>query len=431
MGYIFRFVGGEQDGLAVPIPTDRAITFGRGRQNDVQVHDRKLSRTHCQVAVQGGKCVVTDLNSTNGTYVSGERIEERVVVPGDVVTIGTTKIKVAFREEAEDRAAEGTVLATCARCGKNITQEALDRGEAKGDGSALYCGACCEALGDRFEDAVQAEPRPITVGPGDRFGTYTLGDRLRETLYGPQFKASKKELGNPVMLTLLQTRNVDQAGKLLHACYQAGSLIHPNILLLYETGEVDGQFFFATEFVEGPTLQERLQESPTVPFAEAFGIVDQVAHAIAAAAEKHQSHGTLAPINIYVRDERNCKVGDFGLAGLPAFTDSGRPFARALMPYRAPEQLRGKIVSTFEADLFALGAIFYQMLSGAPPFEGEDSDEIRARILEGRFKPVREAVPDLPENMARILERCLAANPSGRYQTPREMLYDFEHAVRA
>lgn len=428
MGYVLRFVGGEQDGTAIPVPPGGAITFGRGRQNDVQVNDRKLSRTHCQVAMRGEKCVVIDLNSTNGTYVSGERIEEHVLSPGDVITIGTTRLKIAFRDDEAPKRSASPVLATCARCGKDITQEELDSGAARSRGEGTYCRACCEALGD---DLPAPAPREITVKPGDRFGGYTVGDRLRETLYGVQFKASRKELGNPVFLTLLRTKNADTAAKILQACYRAGTLIHPNILLVYETGEVDGQYFYATEFVDAPTLEEVLAQGTPISQTVAFGIVDQAAHAVAAAAEKHQAHGTLAPCNLYVKDLHACKATDFGFAGIPAFGPGDDPFPMALMPYRAPEQLRGRPIATFEADLFAVGAIFYRLVAGHVPFRGETPSEVRANILEGQFTPIRKAVPDLAENYARIIERCMAPAPAGRYQTPRELLYDFEHAQRA
>jgi len=437
MGYILRIVGGDLDGHVVIVPADRPITLGRGSNNDVQIHDKKLSRTHCQVMIARGKCVVTDLNSTNGTYVGGERIEERALSPGDVITLGTITMKVAFREEDTPGAEAASAVAYCVECGKPISQAAFDTGRAKVISRRAYCEECrtgfAAPAGEEeaeFEEAVPVEV-DVDLAAGERFAGYTMGEQLRSTLYGTQFWATKKELGNPVMLTLLRSMDPDWANKFLHACYETGSLIHPNILLLYETGEDDKRFYYSTESVQGHTIEELLSSQGAMPPREALSLSDQIGHAVSYAHEKHVPHGTLAPCNVYVKADRSCKVAEFGLAALSPMSPAVSPFALSLMPYRAPEQLRQRVMASIEHDVYSIGAILYHMLSGKPPFEGKSTKDVRENVLDGKVQPLRSLVPNLTDSVVKIVERCMASSPAGRYQWPRELLTDLENALRS
>lgn len=436
MGYILRIVGGDLDGHVVIVPSDQPITLGRGSNNDVQIHDKKLSRTHCQVMVSRGKCVVTDLNSTNGTYVGGERIEERALSPGDVITMGMITLKVAFREE-EAPTEEASAVAYCVECGKPISQASFDAAKAKVINQRAYCEECRAGIAAPAaeEEPESEETVPVEIdldlAAGERFAGYTIGEQLRSTLYGTQFRAAKKELSNPVMLTLLRAMDPEWANKFLHAYYQTGALVHPNILLLYETGEDEGRFYFSTEFVQGQTLEELLAARGPIPHTEASNLVDQVGHAISYALEKHIPHGTLAPCNMYVTADRACKVADFGLASLPPTSPAVSPFALSLMPYRAPEQLRQRTMPSIECEIYALGAILYHMLSGKPPFQGTTMKELRDKILDAKPQPLASLAPNLPEFMVNIVERCMATSPTGRYQTPRELIADLEQSPRS
>jgi hypothetical protein len=432
MGYILRVVGGPQDGQVIPIPPDKPVRFGRGKDNDVAVRDSKLSRNHCQVAMIAGKCVITDLASTNGTYVDGERVEERTLSAGESITLGQTTFKVAYREEdAQAPVVKGA--AVCAECGKPVTQADLDAGKGSIVGDRTYCADCRM---DFAQAAAKEEPPLAAVAsqpalelkPGDQFAGYVIGERLRETIYGAQYKATRKQVANPLSLTVLRTSEADWAGKFLQACYQAGALIHPGILMLYETGEEGGRYYYATEYAAAQTLVEILAEKVKLPLNDSFALVDQIAHTLSYSSDKHFPHGTLAPCNIYVKRDGSCKVSDFNLAALTPMRQEDSPYPLALMPYRAPEQLRARIAPTFEADLYALGAVFYQLLTGKPLYQGSTSEEVRDKALAGRATSIKDEAPEVAESIQKIIERCTAASPGGRYQTPKELVYDFDLA---
>jgi eukaryotic-like serine/threonine-protein kinase len=242
-------------------------------------------------------------------------------------------------------------------------------------------------------------------------------------------------------------------------CFQreaiaASALNHPNILTVYEIGWDGGQPFIITEFVEGNSLRQLIEEG--LPLRSSLDVVAQVSHALAVAHAHGIVHRDLKPENIMVRPDGLVKVLDFGLAQLTeSATDPGRgretsppedtrhiPEAvedvgtgekaetlvgpgnlEGTIHYMSPEQAQGKPVD-HRTDIFSLGVILYELVGGRRPFEGNSEAAVRAAILVHRPKPVSAVSPKTPVGLDRAIKRALAKDPGDRYRRMSELSRD-------
>ena len=205
------------------------------------------------------------------------------------------------------------------------------------------------------------------------------------------------------------------------------SLNHPNIATIHGLEETDDTRALVLELVEGPTLADRITQGP-IPIDETVAIVSQIADALEAAHEQGIIHRDLKPANVKVKDDGTVKVLDFGLAkaleSAPGSNPSESPTLTAAATqmgvimgtaaYMSPEQARGKPVDG-RADIWAFGAVLYEMLSGQRLFQGDDVSLTLAKVLEK--EPTWEALPGTaPPRMANLLQRCLQKDPRQRVQ---------------
>jgi serine/threonine protein kinase len=218
------------------------------------------------------------------------------------------------------------------------------------------------------------------------------------------------------------------------------ALNHPNIVTIYSVEEEGGVPFIAMEMVDGHVLSQIIPAAG-LTLDRFFEIAIPMTDAVAAAHEKGITHRDLKPGNIMVNEEQRVKVLDFGLAKLlhgsqvsdatgratQTLTQTGS--ALGTVTYMAPEQLKGKPPDQ-RADIFSLGIVLYQMISGQRPFHGETSAEIISSILRDAPPPVTDLKIELPSHLGRIVKRCLEKNPSHRYQTASELRNDLEELKR-
>ena len=217
----------------------------------------------------------------------------------------------------------------------------------------------------------------------------------------------------------------------------ASALNHPNIVTIYELGQVDGTRYIAMELVDGETVRGLLVSGP-IPFRKAVAIAAQIADALAKAHEVGIVHRDLKPENLMVSGDGTAKVLDFGLAKLPVGGRSGEPEATTSITeegvvmgtvgYMSPEQATGGEVD-FRSDQFSLGSVLYEMVTGSPAFQKKTYAETMAAIL--RDEPERFAARMLqaPAPFVWIVERCLAKDPAQRYASTRDLARDLT-AVR-
>ena len=267
----------------------------------------------------------------------------------------------------------------------------------------------------------------MALAAGTRFGSYALADRLGAGGMGEVYRATDTALKRDVAVKVLPESFADDAERVARFQREAevlASLNHVNIAQIYGLEKAAGRAVIVMELVEGPTLAQRIAEGP-IPADQALDIATQIADALEAAHERGVVHRDLKPANIKLRADGIVKVLDFGIAKAveptvttsggaavlttPAMTETGVILGTAA--YMSPEQARGKALDT-RTDIWAFGAVLYEMLTGQPPFLGEDVTETVAAVL--KSDPDWSALPELPPLVSTFLKQCLRKDPKER-----------------
>jgi serine/threonine protein kinase/TolB-like protein len=292
-----------------------------------------------------------------------------------------------------------------------------------------------DLAGDVF---AEAGSRP---SKGKQFGPYEILDLLGTGGMGEVYLALDTRLDRKVALKFLAadlTNDPARVRRFQREARAASALNHPNIVTIYETGELDSTYFIATEYVDGYTLRKRIQTSP-LELDTALDIARQVVNALSAAHQAGIVHRDIKPENIMVRTDGLVKVLDLGLAKLveqqqPAPqnrlaaghspTDTEPGLIMGTPKYMSPEQVRGLKVDG-RSDIFSLGVVLYEMVAGRVPFDGDTTGDVIAALLTAEPAPLSHGHSRKLAHVQVILGRALSKTVEGRYQSAQELLNDF------
>jgi serine/threonine protein kinase/WD40 repeat protein len=274
---------------------------------------------------------------------------------------------------------------------------------------------------------------------GQMYGVYQVLRRIGSGGMGEVYLATDTRLERQIALKFLSARTTTDELNLRRFQFEArtaSALNHPNILTIFDVGKFGGEHYIASEFVEGVTLRTRLKSGP-MDVTEAVEIVTQIASALVAAHSAGVIHRDLKPTNIMIRPDGYVKVIDFGLAK-SIFGNSemsrGEAFTRpgtmvGTVDYMSPEQASGDAADP-RTDIWSLGVLFYEMLTGRRPFEGRTEYHVIVQILEGAPAPI--ALPGvLPAAVEEVIHRCLQKDRGQRYTTSAELVAGLREARRA
>jgi serine/threonine protein kinase/tetratricopeptide (TPR) repeat protein len=269
---------------------------------------------------------------------------------------------------------------------------------------------------------------------------YQILEMLGAGGMGEVFLAEDDRLGRKLALKILPAQYMKEPNRIQrfeHEARTASSLNHPNILTIYEIGHEDGLHFIATEFVEGETLRDRLS-SRRLSVEESIDIAIQTASALSAAHKAGIAHRDIKPDNLMLRPDGYIKVLDFGIAKLteePAFAEAGvgtrsmfetQPgLVMGTVAYMSPEQARGFKVDA-RTDIFSLGVVLYEMLSGQRPFTGRTTSDILASLLVVEPTRLSKHLPTIPFELEQIVNRMIAKEREERYQNAQDVLQDLK-----
>ena len=282
----------------------------------------------------------------------------------------------------------------------------------------------------------------MTLPAGTRLGSYEIVAPLGGGGMGEVYRATQTSLGRQVAIKILITAFAADAERLRrfeHEAQAASGLNHPNIISIYDVGRDGVASYIAMEFVDGKTLRTLLEAGP-IGIKKSLQIVEQISDGLARAHAAGIVHRDLKPENLMVTREGIVKILDFGLAKFAALpgSSSNTMTAAALgtqpgtvidtVGYMSPEQARGLEVD-FRSDIFSLGSVLYEMVTGKRPFKGDSSAQTLAAIIEEDPEPVSEGNPKTPVPLRWIIERCLAKDPDERYASTRDLASDL-HSVR-
>jgi hypothetical protein len=279
----------------------------------------------------------------------------------------------------------------------------------------------------------------MPLAPGERLGPFEIVAPLGAGNMGEVYRARDLRLDRSVAVKVLLPALAADAGAVARFATEAravAALSHPNIVALYDVGQDGSNAYVVTELLEGDTLRDRLGSGP-LPVRKAVDYARQIADAIAAAHQRGIVHRDLKPENVFVTPGGRVKVLDFGIAQMTtsaapvvpadAVTIASTPDAAGQggvfgsVGYIAPEQVRGAAVD-HRADIFALGCMLYEMLTGRRPFSGATAADSVAALLNSEAPPLGDASAAWPQ-LERIVRRCLEKSPDERFQSARDLAF--------
>jgi len=278
-----------------------------------------------------------------------------------------------------------------------------------------------------------------TYEPGRQIGNYKIVGRLGSGGMGEVYLADDTRLKRKIALKLLPPHfmvNPDRVRRFEREARAASALNHPNIVTIYEIGQSDSAHFIATEFVDGKTLRQMINEKP-LKLSETLNVAIQVAGALMGAHAAGIVHRDIKPENIMVRSDGYIKILDFGLAKLteqqtaetetetPTLLQSNPGLVMGTVQYMSPEQARGKKVDA-RSDIWSFGVVLYELLAGRVPFSGETPSHVMVSLMEDEL-PALSTFVDVPPELDRIVTRALRKKPRERYQTASELANDLKN----
>ena len=291
----------------------------------------------------------------------------------------------------------------------------------------------------------------MSLAPGARIGPYEVMCALGVGGMGEVYRAHDPRLGRDVAIKLLPAALRSDPARIERFAREAravATLNHPHIVTIYSTEEADGVRFLTMELVEGQALDE-LIPAGGLPLRRFLEIALPLADALTAAHQRNISHRDLKPANVMVTTDGRVKVLDFGLASVAPTpgtlcSDSEQEVAQpdaptvaspwmttpgtimGTMPYMSPEQIEGKSLD-YRTDLFSLGVMLHEMLTGVRPFTGDTSAQLVSSILRDEPPSASDMRPDVPEALSHLLQRCLEKRPDDRVQTARDVYNELRH----
>lgn len=246
------------------------------------------------------------------------------------------------------------------------------------------------------------------------------------------YKARDTILNRVVAIKVLRAKLSDDAMALVRFQREASAasrLSHPNVVDIYDVGEYEGMHYIVMEFIRGRTLKELIAQRGALDVDEAIGVMKQLVSAINHAHEHKIIHRDIKPQNVLVKDDGTIKITDFGIAvanGSVQLTYNNTVMGSA--HYLAPETTQGKEPNE-QVDIYSLGIVFYELLTGHVPFTGKTPTEIAIKHLRKPIPYVRDFNPNIPQSVENIVLKATAKNLEDRYVSCKEMLYDLIHCL--
>lgn len=244
------------------------------------------------------------------------------------------------------------------------------------------------------------------------------------------YKAKDHVLGRFVAIKVLKqefAEDVNFVTKFRTEAQSAAGLEHPNIVNIYDVGSEEGFHFIVMEYVEGITLKTYIEKKRQLSYKEAISIAIQVGRGIEAAHNKNIVHRDIKPQNIMISTEGKVKVTDFGIARA-ATSNTIHSDVMGSVHYSSPEQARNGFVDG-KSDIYSLGIVMYEMVTGRVPFDGDTTVAIAIQHLQEEMESPRRYVPDLPISLEKIIFKCTQKSADRRYASISELLEDLRHAL--
>jgi len=296
-----------------------------------------------------------------------------------------------------------------------------------------FCGNCAAPLTPKkdipvsFTKTLQTPIREFTKG-STVAGKYKVIEELGRGGMGVVYKAEDTRLKRTVALKFLPpefARDSEARERFVREAQAAAALDHPHICTIYEISEVEGQTFISMAYIKGQSLKEKIASDP-LELEKAINVAIQVTEGLQEAHEKGIVHRDIKPANIMLTEKGQVKIMDFGLAKLSWGVDLTKTATiMGTVAYMSPEQAKGEKVD-HRTDIWSFGAMLYEMLTGKLPFRSDKDQATIYAILHEEPQSTTELRKDIPENLDKIIEKCLKKSPQKRYKDVEAILNDLK-----
>ena len=263
----------------------------------------------------------------------------------------------------------------------------------------------------------------MTDATPTNIGKYVIEGVIGEGAMGTVYRAKDSVIGRTVAIKVMNAaiaRDENHRQRFLREAQAAGSLQHPNVVTIFDLGEIEGHLFIAMEFLRGVDLEKLMAGTDTLKLQSKLDIIVDVLMGLSYAHSNGIVHRDIKPANIRVGEDGKAKIMDFGVAHLASSDMTRTGLVVGTPSYMAPEQVTGgKTVPG--TDIFAVGAVLYHLLTGIKPFEGPTLQSLFYRIVTDMPRPLDEVRPGLPPALNAIIQKAMAKEPSDRYASALEM----------
>ncbi len=260
---------------------------------------------------------------------------------------------------------------------------------------------------------------------GSKLGNYEVEEEIGRGGMGVVYRASQPNLQRQVAVKVLLPHLAKDAAfveRFLREARSAAKLHHPGLVTIFDVGELDGTYYFSMQWLQGKTLEEKLEESGPLPLDEVVGVVSQMASALGYAHDAGVVHRDVKPANVIVDEHGRAVLTDFGIAQAGNETRLTRVGASVGSPdYMAPEQISAGEIDA-RTDLYSLGVLFHNLLTGEPPYTGDAPIAVAYQHLNAPVPSVRDKRPEVPPALDEVVQRLMAKAPEDRFQSAGELL---------
>jgi pSer/pThr/pTyr-binding forkhead associated (FHA) protein len=407
MSLQLHVVAGPDMGRVFTVQPGPDLMLGRSDKSFYRLSDPRVSRSHCQIALEGERAIIICHGGSGGTKVNGKAIQQQPLELGDIIQIGDTQLRLLM--------------------GDFPLNEALGAVRAAGPAPAVEPPAgSLEAL---------------RLMAGKSISHYEIGHIIGEGDNGITFFANDTKNNTPVALKVLRpefSKDDEDMQRFIRAIKTVLPLRHPNLISLLAAGKTGPYCWVAMEYVAGETMSEvikRIGVAGMLDWKYAFKVAVHVGRALEYAHGQSIIHRNVTPNNILLQTtDKIVKLGDLMLA--KALEGSlAQPITRpgellGAVEYMSPERTRGTTDVDHRSDLYGLGATIYALLTGRPPFEGSTLIEKITKIRQHEpVKPTKFQM-SIPSGFEGVVLKLLAKRPEDRYQTATDMLRELERVGR-
>jgi len=406
-------MSGPIPGLVFELSETEVNTIGRGTGCTIILkNDTKASRSHAAIGRTKDRFAVVDMNSANGVFVNGQRVKKAFLEDGDSLLIGQYMMRFVLDREAMARYAVESANA-CLACRREITQDEIHTGLFAESASGHYCLRCVDE----------------TSIIGCTLGGFQVLEELGKGSVGRVYRARELAADRTVALKIVHRELVAQPKvmKMFVREARAGrGTEHPNVVCIYDVGNLYKIFFLAMEFVHGESLIRILNREGPCSADRAIELSEQICAGLAYLHSRGIIHRDVKPENVLITKAGQAKLADLGLAKNVGGSASGSSTLGGKMlgtpAYMSPEQIRDARKVDFRSDVYSFGATFYRMVAGKPPYPKGPPLEVAKQVLTEEPEPIDEVNLTVLPQMTEVIQKAMDKDPDRRYQSVEELL---------